>query len=227
MPEDDTPPKKKQKAQKMNAEDVALWGFVKKSVRPLENGDSFEPHGDLEQQFSNMVGKVEARHRTKNPKQQSRQTDQKAAMPSYTPTVSMAKNRRKPARAEAPVLADFQRRDVRKIVTGHLPIDATLDLHGMTQAKAKPALKRFLKKHQGLGDKVVLVITGKGKTKSLDFEAEDVFYENAREGGVLRYEVPNWLDENSFRDMVISYQTAHRSHGEEGALYIRLRKIRF
>ena len=68
-----------------------------------------------------------------------------------------------------------------------MPIDATLDLHGMTQSKAKPRLKRFLKTEQQLGHKVVLVITGKGNSSHRVDTDENIFYENEREGGVLQY----------------------------------------
>ncbi len=229
MPNDDRRNNTKKTAPKINEQDAALWKYVKKSVTPLQDNNSFEPHGDLESDFSQMVGKGQKKPLAAQLTKHSSVTSKRpvaSQMPSYSPPVSVPK--RKVVLREAPQLADFERRDVRKIVTGNLPIDATLDLHGMTQRRAKPVLKRFLHKHQSLGDKVVLVITGKGNSRRArrTEQEEDLFYENPGEGGVLQYMVPNWLDEEAFRSMVISYQTAHRSHGEEGALYIRIRKFR-
>ncbi len=218
----------KKSALSLNEQDAALWKYLKHSVIPLKDKNRFEPHGDLESEFSSMVKKGKKKTPSISHRIEAIPASKPAQMPSYTPPVSEAKNRRRGLNEPAPALADFERRDVRKIITGNLPIDATLDLHGMTQNKAKPALKRFLRKHQQFGDKLVLVITGKGNSKRVRHQIEDdnIFYENTQEGGVLQYMVPNWLDESSFRDMVISYKTAHRSHGEEGALYIRLRKVR-
>ena len=59
----------------------------------------------------------------------------------------------------------------------------------------------------------MLVITGKGGRG-----------ENDR--GVLKRAVPLWLALPEFRGMVIGFDAAAISHGGEGALYVRLRKLR-
>ncbi|VAW10984.1 hypothetical protein MNBD_ALPHA09-1151, partial [hydrothermal vent metagenome] len=45
---------------------------------------------------------------------------------------------------------------------GRIDVDGTLDLHGMTQSHAHMALRGFLIAAQARGDRLVLVITGKG-----------------------------------------------------------------
>jgi DNA-nicking Smr family endonuclease len=62
----------------------------------------------------------------------------------------------------------------------------------------------------------VLVITGKGKRGEGD----------ERERGVLRRQVPHWLAQPEFRDLVIGFEDAHVAHGGEGALYVRVRRQR-
>jgi DNA-nicking Smr family endonuclease len=100
-------------------------------------------------------------------------------------------------------------------------IDGRIDLHGMRQSEAYPALRRFLFACAVRGDRNVLVITGKGTRAEMermrDFTAE--------QRGVLRRLVPLWLGEPELRGMVISYTTAGPRHGGDGALYVRLRKL--
>ena len=48
--------------------------------------------------------------------------------------------------------------------------------------------------------------------------------ERCRERGVLRRQVPLWLQLPELRDAVVGFEEAHVAHGGEGALYVRLRK---
>jgi DNA-nicking Smr family endonuclease len=133
-----------------------------------------------------------------------------------------------PRRHPAP--ADIDRRTLRQVGSGKMPIDAVLDLHGMRQEAAHGRLRAFLRSCQAKGLRMVLVITGKGaKTDRADarFEARfDAWSPGGAERGVLRRTVPMWLDEPELRAMVVSYAAAGVRHGGEGALYIRLRKAR-
>ena len=86
----------------------------------------------------------------------------------------------------------------------------------MTQAQAHDALLHFLRRYQAEGAKFVLVITGKGSAGAV-----------ARgERGILRRQVPLWLALPEFRACVLGFDIAHLGHGGEGALYVRLRKMR-
>jgi DNA-nicking Smr family endonuclease len=115
-----------------------------------------------------------------------------------------------------PPLAALARREKQQIARGRTAIDARIDLHGMTQAQAHAALVRFLRRAQADGAKFVLVVTGKG-SRSADL---------AGERGVLRRQVPHWLQLPDLRDAVVGFEAAHVAHGGEGALYVRLRKAR-
>ena len=44
--------------------------------------------------------------------------------------------------------------------------------------------------------------------------------------GVLKRQVPLWLKLPEFRPYVVGFETAHLSHGGEGALYVRVRRAR-
>lgn len=61
---------------------------------------------------------------------------------------------------QTPTIVPLPRRDKQRLARGHSPIDARLDLHGMTQGEAHAALARFLGNAQANGARFVLVITG-------------------------------------------------------------------
>ena len=102
----------------------------------------------------------------------------------------------------------IEERVVRNLMRGRQTIDARIDLHGMTQDRARFALLDFLQMAQRDDYRIVLVITGKGN-----------------EGrGVLRQNVPQWLGTSPFKGLVNGFRPSHASHGGEGALYVRVRK---
>lgn len=105
----------------------------------------------------------------------------------------------------------------RKLERGEMAPTAKLDLHGLTESAAHGTLLTFLLAAHRRGDRLVLVVTGKGaKTQS------DTLFERGR--GVLRQMVPRWLEEAPMAAIIAEKRWAHRRHGGEGALYIYLRK---
>ena len=117
-------------------------------------------------------------------------------------------------KTQAPPLAPLGRRMRSKLARGSEPIDDRIDLHGMTQADAHAALAHFLRRAQARGARVVLVITGKGA------RAGDAFSER----GILKRQVPHWLESAALRPLVIGFESAGIGHGGAGALYVRLRR---
>jgi DNA-nicking Smr family endonuclease len=115
----------------------------------------------------------------------------------------------------APPLAPLGRRERSQLARGRKEIDARLDLHGMTQTRAHRALSGFLQRAHADGLSFVLVITGKGRMTGSESER-----------GVLRRQVPQWLNLPEFRAMVVGFEEAHIGHGGEGALYVRIRRPR-
>lgn len=93
-----------------------------------------------------------------------------------------------------------------KLRRGQLPIDAKLDLHGMDRARAHRALDRFLDGASAQGKRCLLVVTGKS--------------------GVLKTEVPRWLNEQPARSRLIAFAAAQPRHGGAGALYLLLKRRR-
>jgi DNA-nicking Smr family endonuclease len=87
---------------------------------------------------------------------------------------------------------------------GRVEPEARLDLHGLREAEAYRALERFLLRAHGEDKRLVLVITGKG--------------------GVLRNNLPRWLAEDAFREVVTGVSPAHLRHGGAGAFYVALKR---
>jgi DNA-nicking Smr family endonuclease len=124
-----------------------------------------------------------------------------------------------PVATRAPPLAAFERRHARRLRSGQVEIEARLDLHGLHQADAHAALRRFLLGCHARGVRWALVITGKGAPGGVRPSSE-------HERGVLRRNVPCWLAEPELRAIVVSYTPAASAHGGEGALYVQLRRRR-
>jgi len=112
--------------------------------------------------------------------------------------------------AAIPTGKGFDRSTETRLRRGELPLEGRLDLHGMTQAEAFPALYKFIRSAVAQGKRTVLVITGKGQR----FE------------GVLRTKVPQWLDDPELARYIIAITPASPKDGGTGAFYLRLRRPR-
>ncbi|MDA0781306.1 MAG: Smr/MutS family protein [Rickettsiales bacterium] len=96
----------------------------------------------------------------------------------------------------------------KKLTGGKFQIDASLDLHGKTQDDALYLLRNFINSSYSSGKRNVLVITGKG----------------ANNDGILKNQVPRWLNNDGLRERIIMFSHAKPKHGGDGALYVLLRK---
>jgi len=131
-----------------------------------------------------------------------------------------AKTRETPAVRSAPCrvaeslpppgpFAEVDRATAERLKRGRTPVEARLDLHGMTQAEAHRALTSFVAGSRAAGRRCLLVITGHGRTS----------------GGVLKAAVPRWLSEPELRHHVLALAPAHPKAGGSGALYVLLRRL--
>jgi DNA-nicking Smr family endonuclease len=138
-----------------------------------------------------------------------------AATPAASPRASSPAKIPSVPKPAAPPLAPLGRRERSQLSRGRKEIEARIDLHGMTQTRAHRALTGFLQRAHSDGLTFVLVITGKGRTVGAESER-----------GVLRRQVPLWLNLPEFRTLVVGFEEAHIGHGGEGALYVRIRRSR-
>jgi DNA-nicking Smr family endonuclease len=132
---------------------------------------------------------------------------------STTPVAVEKRHTGEPGRL--PALEHFSgidRANAERLKRGLHPIEARLDLHGMTQAEAHHALAAFIRSSSDAGRRCVLVITGRGFGPSGP--------------GVLKSAVPRWLEEVGLRRKILAIARAQPRDGGGGALYLLLRRRR-
>jgi len=98
----------------------------------------------------------------------------------------------------------------RRAATRRLPIDRTLDLHGMTQAEAHRALLSFIASARGEGLCLLLVITGKGRAQDL-------------RPGILKSRFLDWVEAPPLRTEIARVAPAKAKDGGAGAFYVYLK----
>lgn len=109
--------------------------------------------------------------------------------------------------------AGIDKRTAERFLKGEMEIQARLDLHGLTREAAHEALHRFLADCTARRRRFVLIVTGKGR--------------RAEGGeGILRGEVPRWLNEPALRPLILGFSYAKPKDGGEGALYVFLKRER-
>ncbi|WP_299193444.1 Smr/MutS family protein [uncultured Litoreibacter sp.] len=106
-----------------------------------------------------------------------------------------------------------------KMKRGKISPDATIDLHGMTQEQAHPALVSTILNAHAAGKRLVLVVTGKGKVRD-DGGPIPV------RTGILKHAVPQWLRQAPLNAVILQTNQASQNHGGSGALYVYLRRKR-
>jgi DNA-nicking Smr family endonuclease len=211
--------------------------------RPGKGGRQVtEDEAELWRQLTHSVDKVKAKPRVASHAHM-------VGDPAPAPPPEAKRGQRRPTASQAPVAAsapprlpqpplpvELDRRSLRQVAAGKVPIDDVLDLHGLHQSAAHARLRAFLVSSQARRLRMVLVITGKGggpgvgrrSLASDQYSFREPGGETSDPGarGVLRRSVPLWLEEPEFRAVVVGYSAAGARHGGDGALYIRLRKAR-
>ncbi len=122
-----------------------------------------------------------------------------------------------PASTAPAVRMDFK--DFKRMSRGKLQPESRIDLHGMTLAEAHPVLIGFILNAQAAGLRLVLVITGKGKSG-------DDSGPIPRRAGALKHQVPHWLAMPPLAPLILQVAEAHLKHGGGGAFYVYLRRHR-
>jgi DNA-nicking Smr family endonuclease len=95
----------------------------------------------------------------------------------------------------------------RALRRGRMKPERTLDLHGRRAQEAHDAVRGFLVDAFNNGLRCVAVITGRGSSP---------------EGGVLRRELPHWLNAPDMRRLLLA--AAHPHAANTGAVHLMLRR---
>jgi DNA-nicking Smr family endonuclease len=178
------------------SDDTALWRRIAGTVKPLKR-------------------RTETRV---SPSRREEPAEPAPARPKKTSATKTPASRPAVAAPNAPPLAagamaGLDKRTAQRLRRGQLPIDGRIDLHGMTQAEAHANLNRFIEGSAARGRRCVLVITGKG-------------LRGGAGTGVLRNQLPCWLNEPVLRSLILSFAPAQPKDGGGGAFYVYLRKAR-
>lgn len=178
--------------------DAKLWRTVVSDVKPLSGRKPTPAEPAIEQE-------LEERQEPEERKALTGRHDPARARRSEAPPHPPELPRLSPGRSPG-----LDRRRSLRLRRGQMPIEDSIDLHGLTQVQAARTLCAFLAAAQEAGRRCVLVITGKGNTRD--------------EGGVLRAITPRWLNEPANRKRILAFEVAQPKHGGQGALYVLLRR---
>ena len=104
---------------------------------------------------------------------------------------------------------DVDPRELRRLRRAQYAIDGKLDLHGLDVQAARQAVDAFIKKRATDGDRVVLLVHGKGS-------------HSPRGHAILRGEIAAWLSQGRSARHIAAFATAPEEHGGTGALLVLL-----
>jgi len=188
-----------------------LFEAAMRGVKPLPKPARAAPAGKPPQPVRNGAGRAGGGGKAK--------ADQAKPEPAKSGKPVRAATGRATARTAIPGL---DRRTATRLRRGQLAIDGRLDLHGHSQEEAHRALHAFVRAAARRGQRCVLVITGKGGPRA----RADGDLMPDRDAGVLRRNVPRWLNEAPVRELVLGVEGARPQHGGGGAYYVLLRRQR-
>lgn len=104
----------------------------------------------------------------------------------------------------------------RKLKSGQITPDYTLDLHDHNLDRAYDRIMDGLDQARMMGARVVLVIAGRERP----VDPAD----RASRRGVIRAKLLDWLAVSRHADSIAAVRRAHIKHGGEGALYLVLKR---
>ena len=170
---------------KLSPEEAALWAKVTATIRPLSRdaGDQSEALPLVDP--ASPTGRVPA------------------------PRASVGPVPSRMAHHQATLDGGWDRR----LRSGRVDPDRTLDLHGHSLDRAWEAIDRALERAIASGDRVLLLITGHERKG-----------EPPLERGRIRAAVHDWLAVSRHSSRIAAVRGAHRRHGGGGSLYIILRR---
>ena len=192
------------KARGLTPDEKALWSKVTEQATPLHP----ERPAPLAEQIEQRAKPKPAREPV--PEFRVGERSETALPHNLAPTLAVRLQ-------QQPVAMD--RRTYDQVKRGKRRPEGRIDLHGMTLAQAHPALTRFLFDSHAKDRRLVLVITGKGKDK-------DGGGPIPVRRGVLKHQVPHWLETPPLNQLVLQVAEANLKHGGSGAYYVYLKRRR-
>jgi len=110
------------------------------------------------------------------------------------------------------IASGIQSSQLRRLRTGRIPVDRSVDLHGLRADAARLELIEELLDAAANGERCVRVVHGKGL--------------RSRDEPVLRRSLPVWLADPRLAGRVLAFAPAQPEDGGRGATYVLLRRNR-
>ena len=105
-----------------------------------------------------------------------------------------------------PPLTPLSAREAKKRLN-QSEIEARLDLHGYSRLDAYALVQAFVTRHYGLAHRHIVIIPGKGRAGE----------------GILRTELPHWLNEPLMRRYIGAFFNAPERSGGAGVVHVMLK----
>jgi DNA-nicking Smr family endonuclease len=99
---------------------------------------------------------------------------------------------------------------MKRLKKGQFPVQAHIDLHGLTKHEAQRKVRNFLTQSRKFGLRCVLIVHGRGLNSPDSLP-------------VLKERLPVWLNRGLARKIVLAFATAMPYDGGTGAIYVLLR----
>ena len=199
---------KNDRRRNLSNEDLVLWDQVKKTLDQTlsheENRCFYQGHENNELVSDNV------------------QTQKKVVLVSDK-VVSLNKTNKgfeKPSSIFAHHNLDKKKQTLLK--KGRIQPEKFLDLHGLNSKQAEKEVLDFLQKSYAHGNRLILIITGKGKRS----RKKDRPYCSNTDTGILKKALIPWIENSNMWPKILKIMSAHPKHGGEGAFYVYLRKIK-
>lgn len=182
------------------AEEAALWAQVTATVRPLRDRVTL---------------------RSATPTAVVRTAPQPAPMmPSPPPRPKPAP----PSKSRPAACDTLDGGWDRRLGSGRIVPDQVIDLHGLSRETARTLLLRRVDAAERLGQRILLVITGKGQMPGA--APADLMPGQRPPPGAIRASLPRWLGEDAVSPRIAAVRAAHPRHGGGGAVYLILKRPR-
>ena len=174
--------------------------------------------------WEKLAATVEPMHRSKP----EAKPDQPPPPPPSSRVAPLPPAKTRPTKAREPSVPPVARRAPapgnldshwdRRLKSGEITPDLSLDLHDHGLDAAYTRLMRGMEQARSVGARVVLVVTGRPRP----VDPAD----RATRRGAIRAKILDWLAASEHGDNIAAIRQAHRRHGGDGALYIVLRRSR-
>ena len=110
---------------------------------------------------------------------------------------------------------NIEKNKLKRIKSGRINIEGTIDLHGFSLKEAKARLQLFIGESFQRNKRLLLIITGKGRNSKPNIHGKKQ---------TIKTEINKWISEDFYRDKVQYISKALDKHGGEGAYYFFLVK---